>query len=234
MMVPNWPLHPLGWKDRRTALNGDAAILFRVMLAFTMTSRPPVQIHPPPSLARRCTRAILHLFGWRSVLVPLPAPRGIIVVYPHTSNWDFIVGLLYKIGAGLPVRWMGKHTLFRWPVRRLFVYLGGIPITRDQRSGSVDLLLAEFARHEHMWLAVAPEGTRSRTDYWKSGFYRIAVAGKLPVALGYIDYATRTVGIDTYLTLTGDVALDFARIREFYKDKRGRRPENEGDIRFRD
>jgi 1-acyl-sn-glycerol-3-phosphate acyltransferase len=157
-----------------------------------------------------------------------------IIIYPHTSNWDFIVGLLYKVSAGLPIRWMGKHTLFRWPVRRLFVRLGGIPITRDQRSRSVELLLAEFASRDHMWLAVAPEGTRSRTDHWKSGFYRIAVAGNLPVGLGYIDYATHTVGIDTYLTLTGDAAMDFARIREFYKDKRGRRPENAGDIRLRD
>jgi 1-acyl-sn-glycerol-3-phosphate acyltransferase len=194
----------------------------------------PLLIGRSPSMARRCTRAILNLFGWRTVLVPLPAPKGIILVYPHTSNWDFIVGLLYKIAAGVPARWMGKHTLFRWPVRGLLVHLGGIPITRDQRSGYVEGLLAEFAKHDHMWLAVAPEGTRSRTDYWKSGFYRIAVAGNLPVGLGYIDYATRTVGIDTYLTLTGDAALDLTRIRAFYKDKRGRRPENEGAIRLRE
>jgi 1-acyl-sn-glycerol-3-phosphate acyltransferase len=177
---------------------------------------------------------ILRLCGWRRVLVPLPAPKGIIVVYPHTSNWDFFIGVVYKIGTALPARWVGKHTIFRWPVRRLLVSLGGIPIRRDQRSGLVEAMLAEFAKHERMWLAVTPEGTRSRTEYWKSGFYRIALAGKLPVALGYIDYATRTIGIDTYLTLTGDVAADFARIREFYRDKRGRRPENEGEIRLRE
>ena len=179
-------------------------------------------------------RGILRLFGWRSVLVPLPAPKGILVVYPHTSNWDFFVGVVYKIGTALPARWVGKHTLFRWPVKSLLVYLGGIPIRRDQRSGLVDAMLAEFAKHDRMWLAVTPEGTRSRTDYWKSGFYRIALAGKLPVGLGYIDYATRTIGVDTYLTLTGDVAVDFARIRAFYQDKRGHRPENAGDIRLRE
>ena len=177
---------------------------------------------------------ILRLCGWRSVLVPLPAPKGIIVVYPHTSNWDFFIGVVYKIGTALPVRWVGKHTIFRWPVRRLLVYLGGIPIRRDQRSGLVDAMLAEFAKHDRMWLAMTPEGTRSRTEYWKSGFYRIALAGNLPVALGYIDYATRTIGIDTYLTLTGDVEADFTRIRAFYQDKRGRRPANEGVIRLRD
>lgn len=178
--------------------------------------------------------ALLRLCGWRSIMVALPAPKGIIVVYPHTSNWDFFIGVIYKIGTALPARWVGKHTIFRWPVRRLLVYLGGIPIRRDQRSGLVDAMLAEFAKHDRMWLAMTPEGTRSRTEYWKSGFYRIALAGQLPVALGYIDYATRTVGIDTYLTLTGDVEADFARIRAFYKDKRGRRPEHAGAIRLRE
>ena len=171
--------------------------------------------------------------GWRSVLVAPPAPKGVIVVYPHTSNWDFIVGMLYKIGVGLPVRWMGKDSLFRWPLRRLLLQLGGIPINRREHSGFVDALLAEFTSSEWMWLAIAPEGTRSHTDHWKSGFYRIAVAGGLPLALGYIDYATRTVGIDTYLRLSGDPTNDFVRIREFYAGKRGRWPANEGDIRLR-
>jgi 1-acyl-sn-glycerol-3-phosphate acyltransferase len=182
---------------------------------------------------QRCARALLAAFGWRSVLVPPPAPKGIIVVYPHTSNWDFIIGVLYKIGVGLPARWMGKDTLFRWPVRALFLRIGGIPINRRERTGFVAALLAEYARHDWMWLAVAPEGTRSRTDHWKSGFYQIAVAGHLPVGLGYIDYATRTVGVDTYLTLSGDPEQDFARLRAFYADKRGRRPEHAGDIRLR-
>jgi 1-acyl-sn-glycerol-3-phosphate acyltransferase len=200
----------------------------------TKQPQPPASFVESPSLARRGILAILRLFGWRGVVTPLPAPKGIIVVYPHTSNWDFMVGVFYKVGTGLPARWVGKHTLFRWPLRRLLLCLGGIPIRRDQRSGLVDGMLAEFARHERMWLAVTPEGTRSRTEYWKSGFYRIALQGNLPVALGYIDYATHTVGIDTYLTLTGDVAADFERIRAFYKDKRGRRPENAGEIRLRD
>lgn len=198
-----------------------------------MQSHPPEILEQRPPLARRCARALLRAAGWRSVLVPPPAAKGIIVVYPHTSNWDFVIGMLYKIGAGLPARWMGKDTLFRWPVRRLLLRLGGIPINRRERSGFVGALLAEFARHEWMWLAVAPEGTRARTDYWKSGFYQIAVAGHLPVGLGYIDYATRTVGVDTYLTLTGDPAQDLARVRAFYADKRGRRPELQGDIRLR-
>jgi 1-acyl-sn-glycerol-3-phosphate acyltransferase len=200
--------------------------------ASSMESRAPASAEPSPSLLRRSARAVLKSIGWKTVLVPLPGPQGIVVVYPHTSNWDFIIGVLYKIGVSLRVRWVGKHTLFRWPLRRLFVRLGGVPIRRNQRSGFVEAVLAEFARGEPMWLAVTPEGTRSRTSSWKSGFYRIALAADLPVGLGYIDYSTRTIGIDTYIKLTGDVAADFDRIRAFYKDKRGRRPENEGDIRL--
>jgi 1-acyl-sn-glycerol-3-phosphate acyltransferase len=199
-----------------------------------MESRPPTATESQPALVQLAARALLKAFGWRSVFVPPPAPKGIIVVYPHTSNWDFIIGMLYKIAVGLPAYWMGKDTLFRWPVRRLFLRIGGIPINRRERTGFVGALLAEFARHDWMWLAVAPEGTRSRTDHWKSGFYQIAVAGGLPVGLGYLDYATRAVGIDTYVTMTGDPPQDFARIRAFYADKHGRRPEHEGDIRLRE
>jgi len=197
-----------------------------------MESRVPASAERSPALLQRIARTVFRAFGWKSVLAPLPGPQGIIVVYPHTSNWDFIVGVLYELCVNLRVRWIGKHTLFRWPLRPLFVRLGGVPIRRNQRSGFVDAVLAEFARGEPMWLAVTPEGTRSRTSSWKSGFYRIALAADLPVGLGYIDYSTRTIGIDTYIKLTGDVAADFARLRAFYKDKRGRRPENEGDIRL--
>lgn len=185
------------------------------------------------TVLQRSAQWLLKSRGWRTVLVPPPAPKGMIVVYPHTSNWDFIIGVLFKVAVGLPAHWMGKDTLFRWPVRRLFLRMGGIPINRRERTGFVDTLLGEFRKHDWMWLAVAPEGTRSRTDHWKSGFYRIAVAGGFPVGLGYIDYATRTVGIDTYLTMAGEPDADMARIAAFYATKHGRRPQHAGDIRLR-
>lgn len=192
----------------------------------------PVGTEPARSLVARLAGAILRACGWSSVLVWPPAPKGIIVVYPHTSNWDFVIGILFKVAARLPAHWMGKDTLFRWPVRSLFLRMGGIPINRRERTGFVSTLLGEFARREWMWLAVAPEGTRAKTDHWKSGFYQIALAGGLPVGLGFIDYATRSVGIDTYIALTGDSEADFARIRDYYAGKRGRRPGLEGDIRL--
>ena len=198
-----------------------------------MESRQPETIDRIPSLAQRCARTLLKWAGWRAVLVPPPAPKGIIIVYPHTSNWDFIIGVLYRTGTGLPVRWLGKHTLFRWPAGRLLHRIGGIPIRRGQHSGFVTSVLAEYARQDWMWLVLAPEGTRSRTNHWKSGFYQIAVAAGLPVGLGFIDYATRTVGIETYMNLTENVDQDLDRIRAFYAGKRGRRPENAGTIALR-
>lgn len=190
----------------------------------------------PPSRrtwSQRVAYALLRAVGWRLAWEPLPTARGIVVVYPHTSNWDFPIGLLFKIAVGLPARWVGKDSLFRWPFRGLLVALGGIPVNRRERSGFVNSLLAEFASNERLWLALAPEGTRSYTDHWKSGFYQLAVAAALPVGFGYIDYGTRTVGIDTYAKMSGDPERDLATIRAFYAGKRGRRPALAGDIRLR-
>jgi 1-acyl-sn-glycerol-3-phosphate acyltransferase len=188
---------------------------------------------PRPALSQRLARALLRAVGWRLTWVSLPAARGIVIVYPHTSNWDFPIGLLFKFAVGLPARWVGKDSLFRWPFRGLLVRLGGIPVNRRERSGFVGSLLAEFSGNEPLWLAMAPEGTRSYTDHWKSGFYQLAVAASLPVGFGFIDYGTRTVGVDTYAKMSGDPVRDFATIRAFYADKRGRRPGLAGEIRLR-
>jgi 1-acyl-sn-glycerol-3-phosphate acyltransferase len=141
--------------------------------------------------------------------------------------------MLYRIATGLQIHWLGKDALFRWPVRQLLLRLGGIPVNRRDPAGFVDALLVRFAASESMWLGVAPEGTRAYTDHWKSGFYRLALAGRLCVGLGFIDYATKTVGIETYLNLSGDPAEDIDRIRAGYAGKRGRLPQNEGAIRLR-
>ena len=218
---------PLPW-----LFDGDADATAHPAAAHALSS-PPVRRAEAPTLARACTRALLRLFGWRTVVVPLPAPHGIIVIYPHTSNWDFIVGLLYKVSAGLPIRWMGKHTLFRWPVRRLFMRLGGIPIRRDQRSNSVELLWLNSRAGIACGLRWLPRYSLAHRslEIRLLSHCRGRQAAPGP---GVHRLCDPTVGIDTYLTLTGDAALDFARIREFYQDKRGRRPENAGDVRLRD
>lgn len=187
-----------------------------------------------PGLLQRSALGLLRLFGWRSSFVWPPEPKGLIVVYPHTSNWDFVIGLLFRIGNGLPANWVGKAEMFPAPFLRLLTALGGIPVDRRRSAGFVRALLEEFRRRDWMWLAIAPEGTRSRTDHLKSGFYQLALTGGLPVALGYIDYGSKTVGVDTYVRFSGDLDADLERLRTFYADKRAHRPERAGDLRLRD
>jgi 1-acyl-sn-glycerol-3-phosphate acyltransferase len=186
-----------------------------------------------PSRSSRLCRTLLRLLGWRIVLEPLPGPKGVIMVYPHTSNWDFLYGILFRFGSGLPVQWMGKHSLFRWPIGGLMRRMGGIAVNRSAAQGMIGALLEEYARRDTLWIAIAPEGTRSHTPHLKSGFYRIAVEGKLPCGLGFIDYATRSVGIDGYVHFTGDVERDVAMLREHYAGRRGKRHELAGTFQFR-
>ena len=184
-------------------------------------------------LVRKACLGLLGLLGWRSRLVWPPEPRGLILVYPHTSNWDFVIGVLFRVGRGLPAHWMGKDSMFRWPFRGLLQRMGGVPINRREPTGLIRSLLEEFRRRDWLWLAIAPEGTRARTDHLKTGFYKIALAADLPIGLAYIDYGRRCIGIDTYVRMTGDKESDLELLRRFYADKRARLPEHAGEIRFR-
>jgi 1-acyl-sn-glycerol-3-phosphate acyltransferase len=184
-------------------------------------------------IVRKACLGLLRLFGWTASLTWPPEPRGIILVYPHTSNWDFIVGVLYRIGTGLPAHWMGKDSMFRWPLGRFYLRIGGVPVNRRERLGVVAALSEEYRRRDWIWLAIAPEGTRSHTDHLKSGFYQLALALDLPIGLGYIDYGRRHIGIDRYVRMSGDEAQDLALLRDYYGDKRGRIPSQQGDLRFR-
>jgi 1-acyl-sn-glycerol-3-phosphate acyltransferase len=196
-------------------------------------SAPAGGSQAPPTLSQRIARGLLSAFGWRVAVQLPPVPRCVIIVYPHTSNWDFVVGYLAKVASGLRAHFVGKDTLFRWPFGGLLRRMGGIPVNRREPTGLIGQLAAEMARRPRMWLAIAPEGTRSRTDHWKSGFYRLALAANVPVGLAFIDYRTRAVGLDTFLTLSGDEEQDLARMRAFYADKVGKRPHQASDIRFR-
>ncbi len=183
-------------------------------------------------LGRGCG-ALLRLFGWRVRLVQPPVPKALVVFYPHTSNWDFVIGILTRSAIALPIGFAGKDELFRPPFGFLFRRLGGIPVNRRQRSGFTQSLVDAFARADSLYLAIAPEGTRAKVDHWKSGFYRVALAAGVPLGLAFIDYPRREIGIGHWLELTGDEAADLARIRACYAGRRGRKPENEGEIRLR-
>jgi 1-acyl-sn-glycerol-3-phosphate acyltransferase len=186
-----------------------------------------------PSLVQLGARALLRAFGWTVDLAWPTVPRCVIIVYPHTSNWDFVVGYLAKLAAGIPVHFVGKHTLFCWPFGGLLRRMGGIPVNRADAAGFIPRLAAEMAARRWMWIALAPEGTRAYTDHWKSGFHRLARAADVPVGLAFIDWKRRRVGLGDYVAMTGDEEADLATLRAAYADKIGRRPERASAIRFR-
>lgn len=185
-------------------------------------------------LVSTLARRLLALFGWQVVLTPFPGPRGVIILYPHTSNWDFIIGMLGKLALGLQVRWLGKASLFTGITGKLlgplFRALGGEPVERGNATGAIERLARRFAEHDTYWLAFAPEGTRHYRDRWRSGFYHIALAAKVPLALLYLDYPKRTIGIEVYLELSGDEEQDKAALRAAYAGHRGRHPHLEAPI----
>jgi len=184
----------------------------------------------PPS---RWARWLMSRIGWSLDLPTPPGPRFVLVMYPHTSNWDFIIGIIARYAAGWPVRWVGKHSLFRPPLGALFRALGGIPVNRARPGALLDDLTRYCQSHPHAIIGIAPEGTRSHVDSWKSGFHRIARAAQIPIALGYIDYRTRTVGVLDYLVPGTDFAADMEVIASRYAGIQGRHPESAGTITTR-
>jgi 1-acyl-sn-glycerol-3-phosphate acyltransferase len=201
----------------------------------TLSTAPVIDRPLAPGFLPWLGAALLRLAGWKVVLAqPVPA-RCIAIFYPHTSNWDTVIGLCAKFMMGIRVRYVGKDSLFRVPlIGPLLVRWGGVPVNRTEPIGFVRQMQDEFAQNAEFRLAIAPEGTRSRTPHWKSGFYRLARATGVPLALAYADYPSRVIGIGGYLELTGDVAADMTRIRAFYADKRGRHPRNQGPVLLRD
>jgi 1-acyl-sn-glycerol-3-phosphate acyltransferase len=177
---------------------------------------------------------VLRLIGWQTVYTPPPGPKSVVLVYPHTSNWDFPIGVLFKAKLGLDLRWAGKDTLFRWPLKGIFLWLGGVPINRREPSGMIGQLVAAFEQNENICMCITPEGTRAKSDHWKTGYYRLALEANVPVGLGFMDYGAKRVGIERWITLSGNEEADLQMLREYYADKKACYPENAGDIRFKD
>jgi len=179
---------------------------------------------------------MLALAGWRVNFAPLPGPRGVVIVYPHTSNWDFIIGLLAKWAIGIRFRWLGKEALFKgicgMLLGPLFRAWGGEPIERGSSTGAIDRLAAQIRSADEYWLALAPEGTRKYRDAWRSGFYHIALTAGVPLGMATFDYAAKEVRLVSYATLSGNIETDLARIREAYRRCRGLKHECAAPIVF--
>jgi len=185
-----------------------------------------------PTWRQRTALRLLNLIGWRFRFKPLPGPHGIAVVYPHTSNFDFPVGLLAKWALGLQFRWLAKDSLFRGPMGLLMRYWGGVAVDRSAPQGAIRRLAQDMHASKWFWLAITPEGTRGYRPYWKSGFYRIALEAQVPVLLVAIDYGSKTLDLTRTITLSGDEAADMAVIAERYAGVQARFPKDAAPIRL--
>ena len=169
----------------------------------------------------RLAHAVLTLLGWRLHFTGLPSQQGVIIGYPHTSNWDFVVMVLVKWSIGLQIQFLAKHSLFRIPLfGRWLAWLGGMPIDRSARQGVVGHLIDVFQQHQaqgrYLWLALSPEGTRRYTEGWRSGFYQLALLTRAPLCMVRIDYGTKCVDLSSFMQLSGDEQADYAQIAHVY------------------
>lgn len=183
---------------------------------------------------KHLARLLLRLAGWRLVGTPPDEPRYVVIAAPHTSNWDFPWMLLMAWASGMRVRWLGKHTLFRGPFGALMGALGGLPVRRHRNEDRVAATARAFAGTDALVLVIPPEGTRARTDHWRSGFYHIARTADVPLVPTALDYGARCGTIGAAFRATGDVRADMDRLRAFYADRRGRHPERSGPVRLRE
>jgi 1-acyl-sn-glycerol-3-phosphate acyltransferase len=158
-------------------------------------------------------------------------PKVIVVGAPHTSNWDFIVFLAALHAYRIEARFIGKHTLFRWPFGYLFRALGGIPVDRSRPGGLVQQVTEVFEGADEMVLVIAPEGTRRAAPHWKSGFLAIAEATGAPIVFGSVDFARREVTLSRPWAYDGDPGRLMDQAREFFRGKQGRHPRGAGPVR---
>ena len=201
-------------------------------LADELTERP-LQLRGSP-----LARWALQRLGWTVIFDGLPARQGVVVVYPHTSNWDFPLAMLTKWAVGIDLSFWGKDSLFRIPLfGRWLRWLGGIPVLRHTPQGVVGQMCERMqlakSRDEYFWLGLSPEGTRTLTEGWRSGFYQVALQADVPLGLVFFDYAARQVGVRHFMRLSGEREVDMALIAARLQAHQGKYPERAAPIRLR-
>jgi 1-acyl-sn-glycerol-3-phosphate acyltransferase len=190
-----------------------------------MADRPTPQ--SGSAFTRAFGRLLLRLAGFHlEGEYPADATHYVMIVAPHTSNWDFVVGLFAKWALGLHVRFLAKHTLFRFPLGVFLRWWGGMPIDRHAPGGVVGGAVDAFRNTEFFALVITPEGTRRKTDAWKSGFYRIAQEAGVPILPVVFDYPKRAVRFHPLFRPTGDYEKDLPRLQAFYSPAMALHPEN--------
>lgn len=176
------------------------------------------------TLLRAFSVGYLKLAGWKVLgALPADAQRSVFIAAPHTSNWDLPYTLMVAFALRLNIYWMGKASIFSFPFGPLMRWLGGISVDRAKANNLV-AASAQAIREAPgaLQLIVPPEGTRSKTRYWKTGFYHIAVAAQVPIVMAYMDYERKVSGLGPMFVPTGDLEADMRRIKAFYAPFKGK------------
>lgn len=177
-------------------------------------------------------RLFMAILGW-NVSGELPANKKFVLIgAPHTSNWDFFLGLATIFIFRVKARWLGKDASFIWPVGILLRALGGIAIDRYHPHGVVGQMVNALTQSDQQVILLAPSGTRKKIPNWRSGFYQIAHQANVPIVCGYLDFKTKQAHLGLSLLPTGNVKKDMDRIRDFYKDVHAKYPEMETPVRL--
>ncbi len=176
------------------------------------------------TLLRVFSISFLKLTGWTvEGSLPAHASKSVLIAAPHTSNWDLPYTLMVAFALRLKIYWMGKEEIFKPPFRALMMWLGGIPVDRDKSSNLVAASIAAIqSASGPLQLIVPPEGSRSKTRYWKTGFYYIAVGAQVPIVMAYMDYKKKISGLGPVFQPSGDIDADMAAIKAFYAPFQGK------------
>jgi 1-acyl-sn-glycerol-3-phosphate acyltransferase len=186
-----------------------------------MSGEPPLRGW---SALQALGRAMLRLTGWRIVGEVPREPKFVAIVAPHSSNWDFPVGVMAMFALDLDVHWFGKETLFHWPAGPILRRLGGRPVRRETSEGVVAEIASAVRASDKFILALAPEGTRKRVAAWRTGFYHIAEQAQVPIVPVRLDWGRREIGIGTPMRASGDLAAEMAALQACYTPEMAYRP----------
>lgn len=224
--MPRPPYHcPAAPRHRATLLVTSVAVAVLLGAAVMEIAGKPLRYW--------VARSVLDAFGWEVEGRAPDEPKYVLLAAPHTSNWDFVFTLGVGWVLGIEPTLAGKHTLTEGPFGWFFKRMGVVPIDRRKAQDQVQQLVEMFNQRERMVLIIAPEGTRSSAGYWRSGFYWVARGAKVPIALGYLDYARRRGGISEPFHPGDDPEADVERIRAFYSRVTAKHPHLFTNIRFR-
>ena len=192
----------------------------------------PAKNRQIPWIVQSFSKILIRLLGWQ-IVGEFKGMEKALMISQHTSNWDGIFAIFGTFSLGIRPRWLAKDKLFKGILGPIMRWAGGIEIDRSKNANVVEQVTAQFAKEEQLWLFVAPEGTRKKAEYWRTGFYYIALNTQVSIVKGIIDYKYKQVGIADQMMPSGDIEADLDIFRAWYADHHPKYPENAAPIQLR-